>query len=62
MERLYRTLKKEEVWANKYHKPEEARASISTCITLYNEQHPHSALGYRAPLEVYMEEHSAKAT
>jgi putative transposase len=61
MERRYRTLKEEEVWANEYQNLEEARASIETCITLYNEQRPHSALGYRAPLEVYMGEHSTKA-
>lgn len=61
MERWYRTLKEEEVWVNEYQNLEEARASIGTYITLYNEQRPHSALGYRAPLEVYMGEYSTKA-
>jgi putative transposase len=54
MERWYRTLKEEEVWANEYRTLEEARVSIGAFIERYNNERPHSALGYQTPMEVYL--------
>lgn len=36
----------------------DARARIAACVADHNEQHPHSALGYRTPSE----EHAALAS
>ena len=49
-ERLIRTLKEEEVHINVYQSITEARDRIGHFITqVYNQKHPHSALGYLTP-------------
>jgi putative transposase len=52
-ERLWRTLKYEEVYLHEYDGPRDARQGIGTYLAFYNEQRPHQALGYRTPAEVY---------
>jgi len=52
-ERLWRTIKYEEVYIKDYATPREARASISDYLRFYNEQRVHQALDYRTPAEVY---------
>jgi putative transposase len=52
VERLIRTVKEEEIWANVYDTFCEARAAIESYVNYYNEEHIHSALGYRTPNEV----------
>ncbi len=51
-ERLFRTLKEEEVYLQEYETFEEAEASIGRFIEeVYNRKRLHSSLGYRPPCE-----------
>jgi putative transposase len=52
-ERLWRTVKYEEVYLKDYADPGEARAGLGAYFRFYNEGRPHQALGYRTPAEVY---------
>jgi len=52
-ERLWRTVKYEEVYTHAYETPREARQSLTRYLTYYNEGRPHQSLGYRTPAEVY---------
>lgn len=52
-ERLWRTLKYEEVYLKEYSSPREARASIGTYFEFYNTRRLHQSLEYRTPAEVY---------
>jgi len=52
-ERLWRTVKYEEVYLKDYADPREAREGLRAYFRYYNEQRPHQALGYRTPAEVY---------
>lgn len=53
VERLWRSLKYEEVYLNPYENIKQARESISRWIDFYNNGRPHQALDYRTPAEVY---------
>ena len=53
VERLWRSLKYEEVYLNPYESLKEARASIGQWINFYNNDRPHQSLNYRTPAEVY---------
>jgi putative transposase len=53
IERLWRSLKYEEVYLHAYDSVAEARAAIGGWITFYNDERPHQALGYRTPSEVF---------
>jgi putative transposase len=52
-ERLWRTVKYEEVYLKDYADPREAREGLRAYFRFYNEQRPHQALDYRTPAEVY---------
>ena len=52
-ERLWRTVKYEEVYLHDYDSPRQARQGLSRYLTYYNEGRPHQSLGYRTPAEVY---------
>lgn len=52
-ERLWRTIKYEEVYLKEYTSPREARYSLTAYLTFYNQARPHQSLGYRTPAEVY---------
>jgi putative transposase len=52
-ERLWRSVKYEEVYLHNYRSPREARASITKYMEFYNEQRPHQSLGYQTPGDVY---------
>jgi putative transposase len=52
-ERLWRTVKYENIYLQDYSSPREARQGIREYLTFYNEQRPHQALGYQTPAEVY---------
>ena len=52
IERVIRTVKEEEIWANVYDTLSEARAAIEAYVNYYNRERIHSALGYRTPNEV----------
>jgi putative transposase len=53
VERLWRTVKYEEVYLKDYRTPHEAIHGLAQFFTLYNEQRPHQALGYHTPATVY---------
>jgi putative transposase len=52
-ERLWRSIKYEEVYLNDYTSPREARQRIGQYIDFYNNDRPHQSLGYKTPAEVY---------
>jgi putative transposase len=52
-ERLWRTVKYEEVYLHDYETPRQARQSLTRYLTYYNEGRPHQSLGYRTPADVY---------
>lgn len=52
-ERLWRSLKYEEVYLNEYNSPRQARHRINDYLNFYNYHRPHQALDYRTPAEVY---------
>jgi putative transposase len=53
IERLWRSVKQEEVYINSYETVRDARDGIARYFRLYNTERLHEALGYRTPLEVY---------
>lgn len=54
VERLWRSLKYEEVYMKAYENIFEARAGIAEWVRFYNLERPHQALGYRTPQEVFL--------
>ena len=52
-QRLWRTVKYEEVHLKDYADPREARDGLAAYFQFYNDERPHQALGYRTPAEVY---------
>jgi len=52
-ERLWRTVKYEEVYLKDYADPREARHGLRAYFRYYNAQRPHQALDYRTPAEMY---------
>jgi putative transposase len=52
-ERLWRSVKYEEVYLKSYETPREARVGLNGYLGFYNIERPHQALGYRTPAEVY---------
>lgn len=52
-ERLWRTVKYEDIYLKEYQTRAEAHTGISAYIRWYNEERRHSALEYRTPREVY---------
>ena len=53
VERLWRTVKYEEVYLKDYGTPREAIQGLEQFFHLYNRQRPHQALGYQTPATVY---------
>ena len=53
VERLWRSVKYEEVYLRAYGSVGEARASIARYLAFYNERRPHPSLDRRTPSEVY---------
>ena len=54
IERLWRTVKYEEVYLKAYEDGREARVGIGDYFRFYNTQRPHQALGYLTPAEVFL--------
>lgn len=54
IERLWRTVKYEEVYLKEYKHYYDALSSIEEYISYYNEERRHSSLGNRTPKEVYL--------
>jgi len=55
-ERLWRSLKYEEVYLKSYETPTEAVANIGNYFEFYNYQRSHQSLGYKTPADVYFNE------
>ena len=53
IERLWRSLKYEEVFIKAYGSVAEARRSIGAWLVFYNDERVHQALSYRTPREVF---------
>jgi putative transposase len=53
IERLWRTVKYEEVYIKAYQNGRDARVGIGDYFRFYNTERPHQALGYRTPAEVF---------
>ena len=56
VERLWRTVKYEEVYLKAYSSVLEARKGLEDYFRFYNGLRPHQALGYRTPAQVFHEE------
>jgi len=54
IERLWRTVKYEEVYIHSYDTVKEARESLDNYFRFYNSERLHQSLGYRTPQEVYL--------
>ena len=52
-ERLWRTIKYEEVYLHEYSSPKEARKQLRDYLQFYNHQRIHQALDYCSPASVY---------
>lgn len=52
-ERLWRSVKYEEVYLSEYGSPKEARHGLTRYFDFYNHTRLHQALGYRTPATVY---------
>jgi putative transposase len=52
-ERLWRSVKYEEVYLNDYASPREARWGLARYFQFYNYERPHQALDYQTPAQVY---------
>ena len=55
IERVWRSLKHEDVYLKGYADGREAKAGIGEYFAFYNERRLHQALGYRAPMAVWRE-------
>lgn len=54
-ERLWRTVKYEDVYIKEYSTPRELRTGMHEFFDKYNTKRPHQSLGYRVPAEIYFE-------
>jgi putative transposase len=55
VERLWRTVKYEEVYLQSYQTPRAARQGLARYFQFYNHERPHQALGYRTPAALYFD-------
>jgi len=53
IERLWRTVKYEEVYLKAYQNGRDAMSNLSNYFRFYNTERPHQSLGYRSPAEVF---------
>jgi len=61
VERLWRTIKYEEVYLHAYASVPDARASIGRYLSFYNTRRPHSSLDGRTPDQAYFKQPMPKA-
>ena len=54
-ERLWRSLKYEEVYLKDYQNVSEAKQGIDQYMTFYNHERLHQSLNYQTPIEVYFQ-------
>lgn len=53
VERLWRSVKYEEVYLNDYQQVREAKAGLGRYFEFYNNERFHQSLGYKRPVEIY---------
>ena len=56
VERLWRSLKYEDIYLHAYASVPEAKAGIGDWLHFYNEERLHQAHGYRTPRQIYEEQ------
>ena len=56
IERLWRSVKYEEVYLNSYESVRELEWRLARYFRFYNEERPHQSLGYRVPASVYADD------
>jgi putative transposase len=61
IERLWRSVKYEEVYLRAYDSVTDARASLGRYLMFYNRERPHSSLDRRTPDEAYFDRPSIAA-
>ena len=61
VERIWRSVKYEEVYLHAYDSVSQARASIGRYLEFYNRRRPHSSLDRRTPDEAYFDHPSLRA-
>ena len=54
-ERLWRTVKYEDIFIHDYRSPNEARQGIGQFFNFYNDKRKHQSLDYRTPAELYFQ-------
>ena len=54
-ERLWRTIKYEEVYLKEYTSPRDARRSLAEYLDFYNNTRLHQSLDYQTPVALYRE-------
>ena len=59
IERLWRTVKYEEVYLKDYDSPKTAALNLGQFFHFYNEERPHQSLNYQTPGSVYRQENTA---
>jgi putative transposase len=62
VERLWRTVKYEEVYLHDYQSVREARLALGWYFRFYNSERPHQALGYKTPFQVYTQGRTERLT
>lgn len=53
VERLWRSVKYENIYPNAYENLAEVKNGLQKYFTFYNEERPHQGLSYKTPMEVY---------
>ena len=52
IERLWRSVKQENIYLNAYENGQELYAGLTECFCFYNYKRPHQSLGYMCPAEL----------
>jgi putative transposase len=60
IERLWRSVKYEEVYLREYRSAEELRISLKRYLNYYNQERTHQSLGYLTPNEIYHQQLTMK--
>ena len=55
IERVWRSLKWEDIYLKNYETPREVRQGVNNWFQTYNYERPHQSLNYQTPAQVYFE-------
>ena len=61
IERLWRTVKYEDIYLHDYWNGNDLEQGLTTYFQFYNTERPHQALGYRTPEYVHFEQATSKS-